>query len=349
MKNHLSDRLVYEADDGMIPLCVRLKPTVAEAMPLHPKAAEDPWIKSFCRYISFERNESPNTRDAYFQDIAQFAYFVFEKNAPPFAWRNPNKYSIRGFLIENQKRGAAATTTRRKLAAIRTFYTYLIREEAVARNPAALIRGPKTVRVLPKILTKEQIDKLVQAPLNELSRAEPKPEVAEMYGGWRDSAIFEFLYSTGARVAEASETKIGDIDFDTGVVRLFGKGRKERFSVLGKPALDAIRQALAFAEIHFGYSANSGTPLFRNLSGGALTTRSMERQMKKWLIKAGLPRDLTPHKLRHTFATHILEAGADLRSVQELLGHSSLSTTQIYTHLTIERLREIYAAAHPRA
>ena len=163
---------------------------------------------------------------------------------------------------------------------------------------------------------------------------------------WRDAALFEFLYGTGARVAEAAAARVTDFNPATGVIRLFGKGRKERLSALGRPALDALEQALSFADLLWGDGRSPSSHLFRNLRDGApLTTRSMERAMKRWLAAAGLPPSMTPHKLRHSFATHMLDAGADLRSVQELLGHASLSTTQIYTHVTIERLRDTYDRA----
>ena len=352
---------VYASDDGDgegVVLEARLtRREAAEPQPLHPRAGEDPWIAAFVRHLGSERNDSANTVAAYRQDIAQLAAFAFKDAAPPFPWSSVDRYSVRAFLIESQRSGAAATTTRRKLAAVRTFYKFLLREGAVSRNPCAMVRGPKAPRRLPEILTREQVVRLIEAPLAALKPGDgdgseggeraPSPEAA--YAAWRDNAVFEFLYSTGARVAEAAGARLRDVDLDTGVVRLFGKGRKERLAALGKPAVEALRQSLAFADILWGDAFAPASPLFRNLRGGVLTTRSMERQMKRWLPAAGLPDSLTPHKLRHSFATHLLEAGADLRSVQELLGHASLSTTQIYTHVTIERLREIYASAHPRA
>lgn len=344
-------RPVYSSDDDFEVLEARRGGvTVAEPMPLHPKAGEDPSISEFARHIASEIGESPHTLAAYKQDVAQFAAFAFGKSEPPFDWDLPDKYKVRGFLIENRKMGAAPATTRRKLAAIRTFYTFLIREQKVRRNPCTTVRGPKLARHLPEILTREQVVKLIEAPLSALSPdAEKPPEKGDAYAAWRDNALFEFLYSTGARVAEAAAVRVEDVNLDNGVVRLFGKGRKERLAALGQPAIDALKQALSFADLLFGDGFSARSAIFRNLRGTPLTTRSMERQMKKWLSAAGLPESCTPHKLRHSFATHMLEAGADLRSVQELLGHASLSTTQIYTHVTIERLRKIYEDAHPRA
>lgn len=340
---------VYKSSDDFPALNALQKGESIEVMPLHPLADKDPLVEAFRRHIITERNDSPNTVSAYLKDIAQLAAFAFGNSAPPFDWSSLDKFAIRAFLIEIQKGGAVPTTTRRKLSAARTFYKYLLREDLVKRNPCQQIRGPKAPRHLPEILTQEQIIALIESPLKELGKS-TVPTPNNTYMAWRDTAIFEFLYSTGARVAEAANVKIKDADLNSGVVKLFGKGRKERLAALGKPATDAIKQALGFAEVLFGSEATQqDSPLFLNLRGGTLTTRSIERQMKRWLQAAGLPRTYTPHKLRHSFATHMLEAGADLRSVQELLGHASLSSTQIYTHLTIERLREIYESAHPRA
>ena len=323
----------------------------AEPLPLHPFASSDPKIAAFRRHLADEDFDSSHTLSAYTQDLAQFSEHCFHGEKPPFEWDSLDRYSVRGFLVACQKSGAAPSTTRRKLAAIRTFFTFLLREGIVERNPCASLRGPKMARSLPEVLTKEQIDQLLRAPLEALkgSAAARAPSAEEAYSAWRDAALFEFLYSTGARVAEAAGATVGDVDFKTGVVRLFGKGKKERLGVLGRSALAALKQALSFASCLWKTADAPSSPLFLNLRGGVLTTRSMERQMKHWLAVAGLPPKWTPHKLRHSFATHMLDAGADLRSVQELLGHSSLSTTQIYTHVTIEHLREIYGAAHPRA
>lgn len=343
-------RPVYKSDDDFPVLEARMAPREpAEAMPLHPQAGADPWVGEFADHIQAERNDSPHTVSAYLQDVAQFAAFAFGKSAPPFNWADPDRYKVRAFLIESQKLGAAPTTTRRKLAALRTFFTFLLREGAVKRNPCATVRGPKAPKHLPEILTREQVVKLIEAPLEALNASAGKPMRDDAYAAWRDNALFEFLYSTGARVAEAAAARVADVDLETGVVRLFGKGRKQRLAALGQPAIDALRQALSFADLLWADGFSPESALFRNFRGTPLTTRSMERQMKTWLAAAGLPATCTPHKLRHSFATHMLDAGADLRSVQELLGHASLSTTQIYTHVTIEHLREIYEAAHPRA
>lgn len=318
-------------------------------MPLNPFLGDDPMASAFATRLADIRNSSPHTVAAYMQDLAQFAYFVFGDSKAPFDWKTADRFAVRSFLVECSRVGDAPASVRRKLSAVRSFYRDLIREGMAKSNPCEGIRGPKLSRKLPEILSQEQIDSLIRAPLEALDTGDGQPSCEEAYQAWRDSAIFEFLYATGARVAEAAGSNVADVSLDTGIVRLFGKGRKERLSALGKPAIDALRQALSFADLLWHDAKSPASPLFRNLRGGRLTTRSMERTMKHWLSSSGLPSSVTPHKLRHSFATHLLDAGADLRSVQELLGHASLSTTQIYTHVTVERLRRIYGEAHPRA
>jgi integrase/recombinase XerC len=340
--------------DGGITLAVALPAGAAEPLPLHPALRADPLVAEFARHLSAERNASEHTLSAYLQDLAQFAAYTFGAAAPPpFAWETPDRFAARGFLVACQRGGAAPATTRRKLSAVRAFYTFLIREGRLRRNPCAGLRGPRLSRRLPLVLTVNQAAALLQAPLRALEERRQvvgrPPAPAAAYAAWRDAAVLELLYSTGARVAEAAGLTRAQVDLLGGVVKLRGKGRKERLGALGKPALATLRQALEFAALLWPASVRPGAHLFLNLKGGPLTPRSIERQMKRWLAQAGLPPSLSPHKLRHSFATHLLEAGADLRSVQELLGHASLSTTQIYTHVTVERLREIYRQAHPRA
>lgn len=322
----------------------------ADPLPLHPEASADILLDSFVKHLSTEVRASEHTDSAYFQDIAQFAQKVFEGIHPPFPWSKVDRYDVRGFLMDCVKNGDAAATTRRKLSAIRSFYTFLIREGAVERNPSAGIRGPKMPHRLPAVLTQKQIEELLDAPLKGLVPEDGR-EISDIdiFTAYRDKAIFEFLYSTGARVAECVAMSLRSVDLQSGIVHLIGKGRKERLSVLGRPSLDAINTMLDKADELFDNARSPSAPLFVNAKGGRLTTRSVERIMKHWIQETGLPETITPHKLRHSFATHLLEAGADLRSVQELLGHSSLSTTQIYTHVTIEHLRDVYDAAHPRA
>ena len=322
----------------------------ADALPLHPQAAADPLATAFAEHLRAEVRSSPHTRAAYAQDLAQFAKSAFGNASPPFNWGRVDRYAVRSFLVTCQKNGDAPSTTRRKLAAVRTFYAFLLREGKIERNPCAGVRGPKMPRRLPIVLTQKQVVDLLDAPLASPTAEDGRPPTqVEEFATLRDKAILEFLYSTGARVAECAAVSVRDIDLGAGTVRLEGKGSKERLAVIGGPAALAISAMMERAECLFDDARAPSAPLFRNTEGGRITTRSIERMLKRWLAAAGLPANITPHKLRHSFATHLLEAGADLRSVQEMLGHASLSTTQIYTHLAIERLREIYQSAHPRA
>ncbi len=321
--------------------------------PVHPHIAADPGVQHFMRYLMSERQASEHTQTAYLQDLGQFAAVVWPQSAPPFDWDQPDRYVARGFLVTFQKAGCAPATTRRKLSALRAFYRFLLREERVAHTPFAGLRGPRLRRALPAVLTREQVVALLTAPLAALAAhgqaAAVDPDPTACYAAWRDAAILELLYSTGARISEATGLTRERTDLASGVVRVRGKGRKERLCALGRPAVQTLTRCLELAAALWPDTVRGSSPLFLNLRGGPLTPRSVERQMKRWLAAAGLPPTLSPHKLRHSFATHLLDAGADLRSVQELLGHASLSTTQIYTHVTVERLKEAYRKAHPRA
>jgi integrase/recombinase XerC len=318
----------------------------------HAHLCADSWVAHFVKHLEAERNASAHTVAGYLQDLAQFVAYVWKDAKPPYDWLRPDRFAARGFLVQSQKAGAAAATTRRKLASLRTFYRFLEREEHVARNPFGGLHGPRLPRRLPRILTVGQVRTLLGAPvaaLAEKERADGPAGGPAAYAALRDAAIFELLYSTGARVSEAADLTRSRVDLIAGVARVRGKGKKERLCALGRPAIEALEKALEVAEMLWPESARPSAPLFLNLQGGPLTTRSIERGMKRWLAAAGLPPEITPHKLRHSFATHLLDAGADLRSVQELLGHASLTTTQIYTQVTVERLKEIYRQAHPRA
>ncbi len=314
----------------------------------------DPWIGQFVSHLTAERNASAHTVSGYLQDIAQFVAQVWPgpQVRPPYDWREPDRFAARGFLVQFQKSGCAPATTRRKLSSLRAFYRFMEREGYIERNPFGGLRGPRLAKRLPQILTVAQVQELLAAPVQALQAREQTtgvPDPLSVYAGLRDAAILELLYSTGARVSEAAGLIRARVDLLAGVVRVRGKGKKERLCALGRPAVRALERALSVSEMLWPVSANPSSPIFLNVHGGPLTTRSMERMMKTWLSAAGLPAGLTPHKLRHSFATHLLDAGADLRSVQEMLGHASLTTTQIYTQVTVARLKEVYRLAHPRA
>jgi integrase/recombinase XerC len=324
----------------------------AQAAPPEPALQADPWVEQFVRHLVAERNASAHTVAGYLQDLAQFVALVWGRARPPYRWREPDRFAARGFIVKFQKDGAAPATTRRKLSSLRSFYRFLEREGAIEHNPFGGLRGPRAPRRLPEILSVAQVQALLEAPVRALAERERdggRAEPAEVYAAVRDAAIFELLYSTGARIGEAAGLTRRQVDLLGGVVRVRGKGKKERLCALGRPAALALEKSLEAAALLWPAADRDGSPVFLNLRGGALTPRSMERAMKTWLAAAGLPRTLTPHKLRHSFATHLLDAGADLRSVQELLGHASLTTTQLYTQVSVARLKEVYRQAHPRA
>lgn len=344
-----------EEADGFFELEARAPGLPPEPLPNRCDTARDEHVVRFVLYLRAERNASDHTVSGYVQDIGQFAAFVWPDAAvkAPFAWQAARRGQARDFLVAFHRNGWSPTTTCRKLASLRSFYRYLEREGHVAANPFAGLRGPRRGRRLPKVLGLTEIEALLAAPLLALSAARARnggavDRLAE-YAALRDTALFEVLYSTGCRISEVAALTWGDIRFEQGTTIVEGKGRKQRLCVLGKPACAALRVLKAQAEALWPVMAQAGAPLFLNTQGGPLTTRSVERQMKKWLRATGLPEEITPHKLRHSFATHLLDAGADLRSVQEMLGHASLSTTQIYTQVSVERLKEEYDKAHPLA
>lgn len=240
---------------------------------------------------------------------------------------------------------------------MRTFFRFLVRENFAKANPFAALRGPRGSKPLPRILTPEETARLLETPVKRLEAAErARAESGESvsprgrYRCLRDAALFELLYSTGCRVGEVAPLEWRELDLERGSVIVTGKGSKQRLCMIGEPARAALARARAAAREAFGEEAASpGARVFLSDTAGDFTTRDMERRMKRWLAEAGLPAAITPHKLRHSFATHLLDAGADLRSVQEMLGHASLSTTQIYTHVSAARLKEEYFRAHPRA
>lgn len=317
--------------------------------------ARDPAVEHFVRYLESERNASRHTISGYQLDIKQFVNAVWgPETKPPYRWSDADRFAARKFLVEFQKEGREATTTARKLASLRSFYKFLERENYVERNPFGGLRAPKKGRKLPNVLSVVEMARLLDAPMKVWKRSlksDVAPDPGREYAALRDTAILEVLYSTGARVSELAGLVARDVDLLSGVITVKGKGKKERLCPLGGPACKALRDVMKRGGELWLESAGKGRtkPVFLNQHGQVLTTRSIERSMKRYLVEAGLSASFTPHALRHSFATHMLDAGADLRSVQELLGHSSLSTTQIYTHISAERLKKVYEEAHPRA
>ena len=259
----------------------------------------------------------------------------------------------RAFLMDFARGNAKATTTRRKLASLRTFYRWLAREGIVASNPFSALRGPRLPKALPKVLSVDEANRFLSAPLKEIEELRKKgnspTRMADIFACIRDAAFYESLYSTGCRISEMLALSWGELDFANGTVIVTGKGAKQRLCILGSKALDALRRLRSATDALIPGGGDPARPVFQNGKGNRLSPRETERRMKKWLMAAELSTDITPHKLRHSFATHLLDAGADLRSVQEMLGHSNLATTQIYTHVSIERLKDEYVKAHPRA
>lgn len=292
-------------------------------------------IEQFLEALEYERGASAHTVRAYRQDLGQFVKLLDIKSDADL--KGATGVGVRTFLAKLNEAGCSKRSSARKLASVRALYKYLCRRKYIKSNPASVVRAPKLDKKLPAFLDVQEVARLLDAPERE------------GFAGLRDRAILETLYSTGMRVGELAGMDVSDIDRRGGVVRVLGKGRKERLAPLGRYALSAIADYLAVREAHFSGKDFQANAVFLNKHGGRLTTRSIERLIEKYVLVAGLSKKAGPHTLRHSFATHMLNAGADLRSVQELLGHASLSTTQIYTHVTHERLKKVYDKAHPRA
>lgn len=294
-------------------------------------------IESFLRYLRIERNSSELTLKSYSEDLESLlVYFTEEVGGVP----DPADVAVgtlRGYVTYLHDCQYARSTIARRLACLRSFFKYCQREGLVASNPAKALRTPRAGRKLPHFLTAEQVAKLLETP--------PANEPA----GLRDRAMLETMYSGGLRVAELVSLNVESWDRDANVLRVIGKGRKERIAPVGSYAAKALSNWLEVREPCDNAGADDAAALFLNKFGRRLTTRSVGRMLSKHIQIAGLEQITTPHTLRHSFATHLLDGGADLRSVQELLGHKSLTTTQIYTHVSTRRLRETYEQAHPHA
>jgi site-specific recombinase XerD len=291
----------------------------------------DPLVEEFLRYLADERNASPRTLKAYRQALTGFGA---EKKT---SWKKCRPDDFRDYLFALMKREQARSYVRLQFSALRTFYQFLTARKRLAQNPVREVQLPKIEKKLPLVLTRQQVEELLAAPTREM-----KNRAAPVWMPLRDAAIMELFYSSGLRLSELAALDVADLDPYTESVRVFGKGRKERVCPVGFPALEAISRYRAAANVHAG-------PLFINKARKRMSVRSIWLVLKRYLRHTSIPISISPHKLRHSFATHMLDRGADLRSVQALLGHASLSTTQIYTHVTVERLKKAYTEAHPRA
>ncbi|MFM1920912.1 MAG: site-specific tyrosine recombinase XerD [Candidatus Hydrogenedentota bacterium] len=303
-------------------------------------------VLMFMNHLRVERNLSPHTLRAYLSDLDQFCDFV-QNGARAFdrepgeprpratldVMRGADKNTVRAFLAHVQTKGGTARTSARKLAALRTAYAHFVRTGKLEENPVEQVKAPKMARGLPEVLTIPEVTALLEAP-------DPSPPL-----GLRDRALLELLYSSGVRAAELTGLKLDDIALEEQAMRVFGKRRKERIAYIGGPAAAALRDYLA---VRGNLGAPAHNRLFVNARGGPLSERSVQRVVEAH-ARAALPHrnDVSPHTLRHTFATHMLDGGADLRVVQEMMGHESLASTQVYTHVSIERLKSVYREAHP--
>ncbi len=289
----------------------------------------DRFVEKFLNYLKVERNASPHTLRNYQKDLELLRKILGEK-----PWEQVDLLSLRQFVVEQRTQGLSKVTIARRVATVRSFFRFLCRDGYLTINPAMGLIRPKQDRHLPAFLSVEEASRLVQAPKGDT--------IASL----RDRAILETLYSTGLRVSELVGLRVRDVDLISETMRVMGKGRKERLVPAGSFCVKAIRQYLKALGAE---TESPDRPLFQNRLRGRLTDRSVRRILNRYVLQASIQQKISPHALRHSFATHLLDRGADLRSVQELLGHSSLNTTQVYTHVTTERLKRVYESAHPRA
>jgi integrase/recombinase XerD len=297
-------------------------------------------IDEFLTYLSGEKGCSENTIAAYRVDLNQFNEYLRRRYGgyEDALWSRVQKHDIISYIMYLKgDREYAAATSARKVAAIRSFFHFLVAEGFIRDDPTATLDSLRVKKHLPKPMSVEQVDSLLSGPA-ELST--PK--------GLRDQAILELLYATGMRVSELVSLRVDDVDLASASVRCWGKGSKERVIPIHQQAVSSLRDYLDRGRVHFVKDADEKT-LFLNMRGKALTRQGLWLIFKEYVEKAGLPSDVTPHTLRHSFATHMLDRNADLINVQKLLGHTSISTTQVYTHVSSERLREAYDESHPRA
>lgn len=291
----------------------------------------DQSVEHFLQFLTSEKNASIHTVKNYAVDLREFSEASQKKPLGQMTYLD-----IRAFLAVLKNKSYSKSSISRKLACIRSFFKFLVRENVLKNNPAVEVSTPKREKRLPHFLDPNEVVQLLEAPSKDT------------WEGRRDRAILETLYSSGLRVSELVGLNHDDLDLFSGLVRVRGKGKKERIVPVGKAALNALQ---FYLEMKSPRSAEGGVkkPIYLNRSGGRLTDRSIRRMILKYARQVGLKKEVSPHTLRHSFATHMLDRGADLRSVQELLGHENLSTTQIYTHVTTKRLKEAYDAAHPHA
>ncbi len=291
-------------------------------------------LQDYLNYLSVERGLAKNTLESYGRDLRQYLSYLTEKKN--LELKNSTQATVIGYLLLLQARGKATATLSRNLAAIKSYYHFLAREGLIERDPTINLDAPKQEKRLPRVLSVQDVERLLEQP-------DLKTPV-----GIRDRAMLEVLYATGLRVSELVSLKINDLNLEMSYIRCFGKGSKERIVPLGSVATKYVKIYLDHARKFLASSPYENT-LFLNHHGKGLTRQGFWKIIKKYAEHLNLDIEITPHTLRHSFATHLLENGADLRSVQEMLGHADISTTQVYTHLTKDRIKEVYEKAHPRA
>lgn len=320
-------------------------------------APAEPWVRRFLQHLDAERGSSDFTRRNYAQALRDFMlWYQAERGSPP-DWPRLQRDDFRAYVrfLGREQLGRASIHLR--FSALRSFYRFLLRQGQVAQNPVRNLALPKTGKRLPRHLTVQQVAELLAAPFKDIetartasgTSAKPRRRGRPLSATvrYRDAAMLETIYSCGLRISEVCRLRVADIDWTEQLVRVRGKGKKERLVPIGEPALRAIQAY--WQRLEQPPAAEAPVFLAENRRRSPVNACAFTRKFKRYLALAGLDPSLTPHKLRHSFATHLLDAGADLRSVQELLGHAHLTTTQVYTHLSTERLKRVYDAAHPRA
>jgi integrase/recombinase XerC len=299
-------------------------------------------VDAFINYLKAERNASRYTQRNYRGALVEFETWHREHLGQAVDWKRVGLEDLRAyqlFLTGRTKQPLNKNSVLLRLSAIRSFFKYLVRRGDVAENPARMLKSPKRAKRLPQYLSSSEVERLLAA-----TRVDCPDDEVEPWLKARDRALFETLYSGGLRVQELCTLREEDVNLEEGMARVLGKGNRERWCPLGQPAVDALKEYLCLRK-----QGGPNSPIFWSNRKSSLTTRSVQRILKKYLAAAGLDARLTPHKLRHSFATHLLNNGADLRSVQELLGHKQLTSTQVYTHVSVSEMKRVYKRAHPRA